>query len=749
MSKFKIELELNDINERILISDYDSSTNSNETLTFNEEVNIVENDVYTLNFSISDNLGRPNISIKSLMNVGRPLWLYTYKPNRAIRMVITSISPVIGSDNVIYNVTANDYASFVFSKNNAGLNLDTINDDNFLNWLEDSTYTEGKIESIGTFILERGWLKNSSGNGWSIDVSLLEEEKQNEKFNIVISNSNTYNALIEIGKLTNTNLKIDYQNKKFIFIGREDSDLDKNYILDRDFNINELGVTYSGENLYTLLYVTGGQNEYDTAVTLSQVTSYGDTFIEPNLDYFVNANLISLDDAETFINTDINTTLKDLNETLRDKIINRFNAEIQINDMRAEIEALAEQIMVTDVVETFSEKYNNLISYFERFNKDESNQETFPITTTSFKTLLNSLPEGGANYTMQFPITVSYDGEIQIVENSTEKISNEFYLFLSDTGSLTEYTQNGISFYIDSSSSTENFTFQESLLNIIQVNAVYSEDITEFVYEKVNPFLEKLDLYNGQDALDKEKERIQDIIDFYKSEWDKDFLHLECLRGNINENPDPCEGLLIPEDENVKNGLIESIIQRIESYKLVIGSYQPRTNSEPSNTELGKFTLIKKIFNDYEQGYTLKTNTSYQLQEYKNAVKAKNDFWYNIKKDRQHLFQEGYYENSSFGLPEQLYLQGEFIYQNHKEPQSSITTSYINISDIISKDIEEIEVGDFIHIREEKINFFNEETKLKVAGITKNLRNDKNISLNIFRYNLYDNILERIMALSQ
>lgn len=748
MPKFKIELELNSINERILIADYNSLEGSNETLTFSEEVSIAENDVYTLNFSISDNLGRPNISIKNLINVGRPLWLYTYNPDKAIRMVITSVTPNIGSDNVIYSITANDYASFVFARNNAGLNLDTISDENFLNWLKDSSYTETNISSIGTYILERGWLRNSSGAGWSIVTSV------DRKFNLVVSGSNTYNALIEIAKITNTNLKIDYNNKQFIFISREASDLDKNYILDRSFNTNELSVTYSGENLYSLLYITGGQDEFNSAITLGEVTEYGDSFIEPNLDYFVNANLMTANEAATFNTQLIDDTepgepksLKEINSELKQAIIDRFYAESQISDMRAEIEALAEQLMVTEAVDTFSEKYENLLSYFERYDKSNEVTKTFQITTTDFKILLNNLPQGAANYTIKFPIVVSYDGEVQSISDSTDKILGEFSLFLSDNGTYTEYIQNGVSFFIDDT----NSIFNEELFNILQVTTSYSEDIDEKVYEKVNPFLEKLDLYNGQQGIDDEKQRVQDTIDFFISEWDKDDTHLKCLNGV--EGID-CTGFTIPTDNEVKNGLIQSIIERIDDYKLVIGSYTPgvedtEDNPNPSKTELGKFTLIKKLLDDYSSEYTLKDTTSRQLPNYKAKVAAKNDFWYNIKNDRQHLFQEGYYENSSFGTAEQLYLQGEFIYQNHKEPQANISTTYVNISDIIGKNVNEIDIGDFIKIRENKINFLNEETKLKVAGITKNLRNDKNISLTIFRYNLYDSILERIMALSQ
>lgn len=71
-------------------------------------------------------------------------------------MVISSISPVIGPSNLVFNVEAQDYASYVFSKNNAGLSLDTIDSEDFLEWLEILDEENSTITNIGNYILERG-----------------------------------------------------------------------------------------------------------------------------------------------------------------------------------------------------------------------------------------------------------------------------------------------------------------------------------------------------------------------------------------------------------------------------------------------------------------------------------------------------------------------------------------------------------------------------------------------------------------
>jgi hypothetical protein len=136
MPQFKIEMELTSVNERILLTDFDSTQSKLEGLTFNETLNQEENDRYTLSFQLVGKSGRAReIPLGKLISIGRPVWLYTTNPDRAIRMVITSYSPVIGSENLVYNIECQDYASYVFARNNVGLTLDTIEDEDYSDWI--------------------------------------------------------------------------------------------------------------------------------------------------------------------------------------------------------------------------------------------------------------------------------------------------------------------------------------------------------------------------------------------------------------------------------------------------------------------------------------------------------------------------------------------------------------------------------------------------------------------------------------
>jgi hypothetical protein len=74
MPQFKIEMELTSVNERILLTDFDSTQSKLEGLTFNETLNEEENDRYTLSFQLTGKSGRAReIPLGKLISIGRPV----------------------------------------------------------------------------------------------------------------------------------------------------------------------------------------------------------------------------------------------------------------------------------------------------------------------------------------------------------------------------------------------------------------------------------------------------------------------------------------------------------------------------------------------------------------------------------------------------------------------------------------------------------------------------------------------------
>lgn len=169
MAKFKIELET-DIG-RVLLTDFESGREKNMEMTFDENLEEGENDTYTLSFSIPQKVD--NIPIGNLIVINRPLWLTFSKPQREIRMVISSINEQRGEANIIYEVQAQDYASYIYAKNNAGLSFDSFEDEDFLNKMEEKWDSDNipeedrkpEITEIADYILERGWLRKGT-DGW-------------------------------------------------------------------------------------------------------------------------------------------------------------------------------------------------------------------------------------------------------------------------------------------------------------------------------------------------------------------------------------------------------------------------------------------------------------------------------------------------------------------------------------------------------------------------------------------------------
>jgi hypothetical protein len=116
---------------KILLSEFTSSTKQGFSLeeTLSEE----ENDRYILNFKVPKNIGEgqnlpQEFNISNYLKISRKLQLELFSPNKTIDFIISSISPEGSNKNVIWNIEAQDYASFVFSKNNISVSLNTFED---------------------------------------------------------------------------------------------------------------------------------------------------------------------------------------------------------------------------------------------------------------------------------------------------------------------------------------------------------------------------------------------------------------------------------------------------------------------------------------------------------------------------------------------------------------------------------------------------------------------------------------------
>jgi hypothetical protein len=159
-------------------------------------------------------------------------------------------------------------------------------------------------------------------------------------------------------------IKIDYLNKIIIFIDRESSTLDKNYTLKRNFNLENLNISYSGENMSSIMYVDAAEDEFGLKTLLSDETPYRDNFLF-DFNYFRSKDLISQSELTTIQNK-INVDLKKINEKLVTAIKDRFNHLGLIRESRAQIESIAELLAAPEKFDDYPQRFLDLQSQFFR-----------------------------------------------------------------------------------------------------------------------------------------------------------------------------------------------------------------------------------------------------------------------------------------------------------------------------------------------------------------------------------------------
>ena len=138
------------------------------------------------------------------------------------------------------------------------------------------------------------------------------------------------------------------------------------------------------------------------------------------------------------------------------------------------------------------------------------------------------------------------------------------------------------------------------------------------------------------------------------------------------------------------------------------------------------------------------------MEIYRAAQNRKQKFWYDLKEKRQHIFVEGYYENDIESSPVDLKAQAEAIYKTFQRPSEDFSLTYVDISDVLGVDVDLISPGDFITLREEKLEIqTTEDSRLKVAEVSRVLRDKANITLSIYRYNNINQIIQKMVKQTQ
>lgn len=772
MAKFKIELEWN--GGRFLLTDFDSTREKQTELTFDENLEEGENDSYTLSFSIPDKIN--GIPIGALIVINRPLWLTFGNPQREVRMVISSINERRGEGNKIYEIEAQDYASYVYSKNNAGLSFNSFEDEDFLNIMGEEKAT---VEDIGKYILERGWLRREE-KGWDLEYirtpEIGETTDDTLKYvNIEVDNSNTYNALIELANAAQSILRFNYGESKITLIDNEDITLNKQFLLKEDFNLQELGLSKQGDELFGLMYVDGIQNEDGEYTFMDDEIAYRDNFLY-DLDYFKDSGLLTENQVEEIKNR-IEGDLLKINQELETVIGLRYELEGQIRALETATETYTYPLVVEPTEESFAENYKKFEELFrkeivnhgsggyigEGFYYEDflENGELEGIEKTIIKMNRMLVLFNGNNYLF----FGENDGSDEKTNEVKIRINGEEFTILFSKKPISGFTLQGGSL----ASGSDNFYLYVKNDNSSNWKSNYNEMFEvekawfrlkisngdQVQIEKTYPYFDLLNRLGGINLIDKKIAERKKMMDNIYKDWREDYkerVELEAQK----------EGTLTGPEETQIDQKIALIDEHIESYRLVVGGYRLKNEGDriddheyespllnPQNWIIeeptGIYKLIYNMMKRIRDEYPVPAVGVSILTQFFILLARKREFWYNLKTEfGAHIFTEGYYEDDLETDSLVLYHQAKRAQQEHKKPLEEIQATYINLSHIINIDIEEPRVGDYIWISK-KDERLEEDKRLKVQGISRTLRLDGNIEYEITKFNPGNRLIEKLV----
>lgn len=241
MKNFKITIFKN--KQEILLTN--TANILSPVYTFDEKLTQRENHKYSLSFSIYKNINTTSGVIENplLVHVIPYNKIRLYFNDEITDFIITDITYTITKNNIKYDCKAEDYASQKLSKIGQGATI---------------TKT-GTISEIAATILQA----TNTNNLWSFNTTgkfmSMIESTEPRKITLDLSNTNLYNAFVELALLYNAELDFDYANKVIIIKDKEKKRFN-GFRLRPEINISSFGVSDNISNFTTAMNISGGQD---------------------------------------------------------------------------------------------------------------------------------------------------------------------------------------------------------------------------------------------------------------------------------------------------------------------------------------------------------------------------------------------------------------------------------------------------------------------------------------------------------
>lgn len=410
MSRFQISIKKgNGYIPLTLFSSEDS--NHSPYSTFDESINFGENSQATLKFSvaayINDFVFNKETRIGNTEKVLNP-FLSLLECGRVIRFdmdnyykidfVITKRTPRKIGQNIIFDIECIDYYRFFMSKRGVGLTYPFDEDD-----------IEQVVPQDIRFLADK--ILSAQESEWRVSPFLVANDFKEEsttltkKVTFEISGSNQYNALLELAAKFNAELIVDYRFKTISFKDKNKKVFNGYYRT--DVNVSNFGYNEDFSNSNNLLFVSGGTDEYDIAVTIPGL-------MPDNWRNYFRSNSPDWNKIKNWDGKDKDVTIfKDIiAKDKRDKT--NFFTEDEDEDYAKLIDAMPHM-------------QNFVYDFISVLNRGLINQETYNEIIAALKEF--TIPS--IQYETYYPdiISMSFDVE-SIVANAKNQIDMAFSTFL-------------------------------------------------------------------------------------------------------------------------------------------------------------------------------------------------------------------------------------------------------------------------------------------------------------------------------
>lgn len=728
---FKLYIKHN--NTKHIITTFDSSNdilNTNLYSTFDEKIEISENDQIKLTFSIAKYIVEgQNNNINSVLNpfikllqIGAVLILE--ENNKQYNLIIVDISPAIHKDNIIYSYSCQDELSYKWSKICVGYSY--------------STTEKGTIKMLPEIV--RDILSECSLTTWSTTYTIAGNSiNGNTPFTFEIENSNAYNALIEACSTANAYLQVDYEHRQLNFYYRDQPFSGYRYY--PESNLNSLDVSYSGSNLITLLHVVGGQDEYGNNISLVPYMPL------PFQRYFLDNTGWKQQDIIEY--TQLITNNLDEYWTYSEISLDDYDAlPIQIKDKY-----------------TFDE-YNNYLTGLKTQEVNECKffaniadqhqhlgQFLFDFSFFSKNGLLNATDK----QILDSIINKDMRNNNIYLRCYTQSYYDAMYIVSSFLINLEAHTSNLYALYDAIRTSIQNDN-QDSTKNIGDYSIENSQNYLTAITEHQNAILELIQNNNWKEALQQ----------LYGNKLIYDIPEYKDIQDKINRNSkirDESSARLLTLNAEIANIQDKTSVHYLK-LESEIDYYTDRYNTAISlcgedrygNYKIsddvqvpGMYFYISQLISSNYQSSALDTVGIIDRLNIYNSNNKK--LWNKIYSKYGDYIYEGEYTNSDEMNSFSLYNQAVLYFEDYKYPTIDCSVKVLNLSSLEQVGTANLSVGSCIRIYNKDLNLLDEQessiqyknNELIVQGLSYELRKSSDISINVEQITPYQKLLQKMI----